>query len=664
MGDEAQQDLALTVRPMPPYHRPAMTAAVSPVAAPPAAPPEGVASDVEKLDVENSGSDTSPAADEQRTRTGEADERESRAAASLASRWFDRPWVLALAGGVLLFASFYPLDLGFLAWLALVPAIRLALLPELTRRRRLLAAWGLGLIFAVPSLQWMRLASPPMLFAWLALAAYVAGYVPAFVALVRAGHVRLRWPLPLVAAIAWAGLELLRGHLMTGFAWYYLGHSQHRWTSLCQIADLGGAPLISFLVAGWAGVIAMLWPVGPPAPAESSTAAESNTASAARLPSRRGVVAWAGAWAALVALACGYGAWRVSQAELTAGPRVALVQGNFPSSLKHDPEQFGRILQVHRDLTAASIPHHPDLILWPETMLRYPLLEADDALALEQRQRLAPYVDPSAWNRPENGEALRDLAAASSADLLLGGEVWTLNPERAVDGGLRRYNAAISVTPETGVGSWYGKRHRVPFGEYPPLAEHVPAVAAWLESIGVPNINAGRDSVAFTLADTRTLPLICFEDTVPHLVREMVAEQNAAGQPVQLLANLTNDGWFHGSAELDQHLVTARFRCIETRTPMVRAVNTGISAVIDSHGVVREPAVALGLDGEPLRVRDETGRFRRQFDGVLIADVPLDERGSVYLRVGDSFGWLCVLAIGVMTVGGWRRSRVTTAETS
>jgi apolipoprotein N-acyltransferase len=178
------------------------------------------------------------------------------------------------------------------------------------------------------------------------------------------------------------------------------------------------------------------------------------------------------------------------------------------------------------------------------------------------------------------------------------------------------------------------------------------------------------------------LPLICFEDTVPHLVRDMVqAAQASPGREsgddspvspdsssrIDCLVNLTNDGWFRDSSEPDQHLITASFRCIELRKPMVRAVNTGISAVIDGDGVVREPEVLIDFDrlqnpaaGPPrTTLRDPaTGRYYKSFNSAQVANVLLDNRDSLYLAYGDWFAAGClVLTMLALGVGWSRRER-------
>jgi apolipoprotein N-acyltransferase len=168
----------------------------------------------------------------------------------------------------------------------------------------------------------------------------------------------------------------------------------------------------------------------------------------------------------------------------------------------------------------------------------------------------------------------------------------------------------------------------------------------------------GDHTEVFQVKDWNLVPLICFEDTVPHLVRGMVAtaQQSVKGD-VDCLINLTNDGWFVGSSESEQHLITAQFRCIETRTPMARAVNTGISAVIDGDGLVREPVTLFNLDrynaGEPQpkSMRDpETGEYWREMNAALVVDVPLDPRSSLYVWWGDWFAGMCLVACSLVVL--------------
>ncbi len=119
--------------------------------------------------------------------------------------------------------------------------------------------------------------------------------------------------------------------------------------------------------------------------------------------------------------------------------------------------------------------------------------------------------------------------------------------------------------------------------------------------------------VALKVDNVCIAPDICFETLLPHFIRGQVAQLSAAGNEPDLLANLTNDGWFWGSSELDLHLMCGIFRAVECRKPLVIAANTGFSAVIDADGRV----LAQGP-------RRETG--------TLVYDLALDTRRSPYVR--------------------------------
>ena len=236
-------------------------------------------------------------------------------------------------------------------------------------------------------------------------------------------------------------------------------------------------------------------------------------------------------------------------------------------------------------------------------------------------------------------ERLANLSQMANASLVIGLETVEIDPRQ-----VRTYNSAVLVGSDGVLSGRYDKLHRVTFGEYIPLGRDLPLAA---EADAVRRAfwhQRGTKAAVFDVEGFRFAPIICFEDTVPQLVRNVInattAETPAGPKPVDFLVNLTNDGWFHGSSELDQHLITAAFRCVEFRTPMVRAVNTGISAFIDGDGVIRRKALGLST-GEP-----------KQEEAVLVDTVPLDDRQSLYLAAGDWFGGACLACCGFVSLTG------------
>ena len=512
----------------------------------------------------------------------------------------------------------------------------------------------------IATLQWMRFGDVTMYPAWFALATYMSLYWPLFVAVSRFALHRLRLPLLVAVPVVWGGLEFVRAHLMTGFAWYYLGHTQYRWIELIQICDLVGVYGVGFLLAMASACLAGL---APPAlferlklvPACRSSRKPDSHATAAGVAAFRRPAVQVGVLLMLVAAALGYGSIRRSPANFVAGPRIALIQGNFTTSVKHDPNESGRMFRTHQTLTGMAVRHQPDVVVWPETMFRWPLMANPEELSNDQLQQAAPQVPVEHWRNERVRDTLADMSAMAGAAMVIGVDTFEARPD-----GFRRFNSAVFVDPALGVTGRYDKRHRVPFGEYIPLREYFP----WLTTL-TPfppdfGIDAGTQPVLFTQGSWRLAPIICFEDTVPHLVHTLVASANATDRPVDCLVNLTNDGWFHGSSELDQHLITSLFRCVECRVPMVRAVNTGISAVIDGDGVVREPDTFIDGDRDPAEERPpresmrdpSTGRWYKQLNAAIVDTIPLDQRSSLYVKYGDWFAGICGLATVCLALVG------------
>jgi apolipoprotein N-acyltransferase len=181
----------------------------------------------------------------------------------------------------------------------------------------------------------------------------------------------------------------------------------------------------------------------------------------------------------------------------------------------------------------------------------------------------------------------------------------------------------------------YDKTHLVLFGEYVPFADLMP----WIQPLTpIPvSLNAGQGPVAFELDGVRIAPNICYETVLPHVIRRQVNRLAAEGAEPDVLVNVTNDGWFWGSSELDMHLICGVFRAVECRKPLLIAANTGFSAHIDGDGRIR-------CQG-PRRAAD-----------TLLAEVRLDSRRSLYLRWGDWLAGLCLLGCTVAAVAGlWHR---------
>ena len=268
--------------------------------------------------------------------------------------------VLTSLSLIFLWLSFTPAELSPLAWIALIPISQLLRLRTLPRFSGLLI-WALSILWATATLQWMRLGHPAMFLALVALAAYVGLYIPTFVWLGRRS-LMAGLPLWITVPVVWTGLEYARAYLLTGFSWYYLGHSQYRWMSLIQISDIVGAYGVSFLIALISGALAQQIPL-----AWLRRWKLDVEESATDTFSLRPLVVSA----LLLIGVLTYGTLRKTPPEqFPPGPAMALIQGNFTPELKHDRNEFLTRFRVHDALTAHSVSLQPDVIVWPKRCFR------------------------------------------------------------------------------------------------------------------------------------------------------------------------------------------------------------------------------------------------------------------------------------------------------
>lgn len=533
------------------------------------------------------------------------------------------PLLFSLLSGLLLYLCHFPVAFGWLGWVALVPLLTLVR-SQVSNRRALLSAWCAGLIFFFAVLQWMRLADDRMYVTWAMLAVYCSVYFPAAIVLIRALDRHTPLPLLVTVPVVWTALEYVRAHLMTGFPWYFLAHTQHESLTVIQISDLAGAYGVSFLVAGVNALIFEMLDARPGFRRLFSLRELSEPVSSRTLKRHAALVC------GLLISTLAYGLWRLHQGEFAEGPRVALIQGNLDQRIRiaaseadgdREIDQMIAHYEALCDQAAAQQPP-PDLIVWPETSYPYSWEEvAADA---------SPEGVPSDWK--DRHADVRTWARKEVADrwrlpLLLGMNSKILS----ADGRVNKYNSAILVRPDGTPGGRYDKIHRVPFGEYVPLVETLPWIKKLAPYDSDYSIRSGENFTRFDLGSFRFGVVICFEDSDPVLARQYVAA--AAGPAVDFLVNISNDGWFIGSAEHEEHLAVSRFRAVECRRAVARSVNMGISAVIDGNGRV------VALPGP-----DWAGS--KKIAAVLTAVIPIDRRSSLYAAWGDWFPMLCGMVAG------------------
>jgi apolipoprotein N-acyltransferase len=584
------------------------------------------------------------------------------------------PVVSALA----LTLAFPPVDWSPVAYVALVPLIVGAFRAKSNSDAFWAALLG-GLVFYGVNLYWVL---PITIAGYVALMPYLAVYWALFGwgvrRIGRATHV----PLTLLAPVLWVALEQIRGWMISGLPWLYVGHTQHANLTLIQTADVLGAYGASFLCVMTSGLVAdlLVRPLFVPPVEELPGAAGQETSRAPdretpRAPEAGGarmrlsrvmvllVVLTVAAWAGTI----GYGVWRLGQAAAREGPVVASIQTCVPQEVKQEArlkqiealeeemlaDQISLTDQAAAEAKAAGLKIH--LAVWPETMvpgyMNQDFLEHDLAARfkdtglrevfeyLQRRSRLY-------WSRIQKES--RDLGAPilfGAANVRLEGAY------RLPGGGFMsrgpRFNTAYLVSPESkpfAADHAYSKVHLVPFGEYVPFTRSWPWLYTQLRAF-TPyeydySITPGdEDQAPFVVRydgrEARFQVAICYEDAMAYRIRDMTRSADPARpKAIDFVVNISNDGWFHGSIELDQHLNLCVFRAIENRVAVVRSVNTGISALIAPSGRVEK---VVEKDGN-----------RRYITGEIVGRLTLDDRLAPYTRVGDVFALACLSAAAAL----------------
>ena len=546
---------------------------------------------------------------------------------SASRRDLPHPAWLGVSSGALLWLAFPPAEWSGAAWVALVP---LFLLVGTTRSTAsaYLGAWLGGFVFWLLAVHWVWWTDDSAWLGWVVMAGFLSLWWPAFLFLARFARRRLQLPLIVAAPVFWVALESVRAYILTGFPWYYLAHSQYRMIYVTQVADFSGALGLSFLIA----VVNALWVDLLTLPLFRRKPGGSVWVRLA-LGQKARLVAVGAAVAGTLA----YGAYRVGSAEFRPGPRVAMLQSSEVVRLvpnKNRSPSENQALYEGLIRTAIASPEKPDLIVWPETAYPwgYSSIEVgvDPKRLDEQVKEFDPKSVGADWIREQARVVgyFDSLMKATGVPMMVGSTIYNFS-----QAGASKFNSAILVQPGK-ADQIYHKMHLVPFGEYVPLVETFPWIMRLTPFRGTQLhfLDRGKKPTWFELGPNRLAAAICFEDTVPHLVRRFFAEAPQAKQP-DLVVNLSNDGWFHETSEHEMHLAVSVFRCIENRVPMARAVNTGISAMIDGNG----------------RIVDSMAKLKA---GVLTVVAPLDDRTSVYSQWGDWPG-LCSIAatIGLLMLG-------------
>lgn len=364
------------------------------------------------------------------------------------------------------------------------------------------------------------------------------------------------------------------------FPWR-IGYSQMRIPELVQIADITGAYGVTFITALCSAVLYQL-------------------VVSFKMKTRR--YPWQGAIVLVILITgcLGYGAVRLDTVRAAMADadkiRIALLQPNVPFDEKFDPALADRHNKELFRMSVQAAADNVKLVIWPETGYRSPILG-------EAKQLEVPVSLPS------------------NTYLYIGANVFDKVP-----GGYTAHNSVLAVAADGSIVGRYDKHHLFPFGEYLPLSDIFPFLKKYSGPISDFKAGTGPPVQAFPNSIV-VGPLICYEDIFPGMSR------HAVKKGARVLVNQTNDAWFGDTAAPHQHLQLARFRSIENRVPMVRATNSGVTAIV-------------GPNGEVTR---QLNVFTRD---MIVADVALPSIITFYTVYGDVFALLCLLS--VVTVLAWQ----------
>jgi apolipoprotein N-acyltransferase len=408
------------------------------------------------------------------------------------------------------------------------------------------------------------------------LAVFLSGF-PALALTVEAWfrlrrNIRRETSLLLVLPALWMLSEWLRGWVLTGFPWAATGYA-HTDSPLAGYAPLLGVYGLGWLAALFASVLLAL-------------------------QNRRLLVL-----PAALVLAVGMLLNQVDWTHPHGKPiSVRLLQGNVPQEMKFDPNKSRESVDLYRDMITAS---PADLVATPETAL--PVL----------LQRL-----------PEDFvQSMVGYTSASGSAVLFG--------IPAADSAQHYANSVIGLGPNAPPGSAYryDKHHLVPFGEF------VPPGARWfIDMMHIPLgdfSSGGMAQPPFAVRDQQVMPNICYEDLFGEEIAATIRIALLAGRPQPtILLNVSNIAWFGDTIALPQHLQISRMRALEVRRPMLRATNTGVTAVISPHG----------------KVLDQLKPYTR---GMLSATVQGQSGWTPYSLYGN---WLVVVLAAALLAGAMLRS--------
>ncbi|MBF0564062.1 MAG: apolipoprotein N-acyltransferase [Nitrospirae bacterium] len=529
----------------------------------------------------------------------------------------------------------------YFAWFAMVPL----LLRTVNGQKPFKKGFITGLVFFFGTQSWInnsisRYGHVPFFLGVLivlALCAYEGLYAGLFGYLVNRVSAKTKIPIFLSVPSLWVGLEYLRGILLTGFPWSFLGYTQYRALPLIQVSNITGVYGVSFILVMSNAVIAALLLNNPFVKQPSYKPSATDTSgkiTSGMLTSGTFECAIFGAAAFAVVLAAsliyGYAVIKAGTSDVgrTDAVTISVIQGNIAQGMKWDKKYEEEVIGTYENLSRRALEGK-------STTLQAPLQTPPQApLQAPQAPRQAPaQASPQPPQMPQipqmivwpetslpflfyydmkNTKSFIEFDKTMHTYLLFG----TVIVKGFVSNQYKISNSAVLLNPDGQIEYVYDKVHLVPFGEYVPFKNVLNFVGKLVNAVG--DFDQGKEKRLAKTSIGSFAVHICYEIVFPGLVREFY--ENGG----DFIVTITNDAWFGKSAGPYQHFIMSIFRAVENGKPLVRAANTGISGFVDATGAV------LG----------QTGLFEKT---VLTVKIYKNSRLTFYSAYGDLFAFGCNL---------------------
>jgi apolipoprotein N-acyltransferase len=470
-----------------------------------------------------------------------------------------------------------------------------------------------GCLFTIGSFGWAAAIPSMGISSFVILMFLFCLYFAAFGMLYRFLNQRLGGLMIVGAPALWILVEYARSNAgFLSMPWNLLGHSQYRSLSFIQIADLTGVYGVSFLVATVNQFLAQTADIlisrsggARPERGETTQATPRNPWGLKRF-SQSGFAASALIVAVLLVAAWAYGDWRQGSSKGGGRVRVALVQGNSITRDRMSPPEQDEHLRAYETLTREAAKLFPQVIFWPASSLPAPITTS--RLVRWRVARLAQEVGVP-------------ILVGSAGHEKLG-------PVR--DSNMPHSNSEFLVAPSGQLAGVYHKILLLPFNEYLPLQGCIrwPHWITDLERSFIP----GDSYTLFEVAGARFGTPVCWENMFPWFFGRFVRDG------AQFMVSVTNEAVFGRTAAPYQMLAMVVMRAVENQVAVARVATTGISALIDSNGVIID------------QVRDGNGNDLF-VSGVLVGEVSLNNRRTFYTLHGDVFAISAMGLLGLLAVG-------------